>query len=99
MLKTKFKFGQMVKVKGYLTRHKGVPIGTRYWHRDAFPVPIQALFLGGRKLANGKAEFESYVDEGANYVFNPTEYLNGALVCQENRNPIKVLLDDIEAID
>lgn len=97
MLKTKFKFGQEILVSIYIKRIKGLN-GLRTWESYPFEKPIKVIFLGGRKLANGKVEYEDHGFEGGRLEFNPSEYLDGALVCQENRNPIKVLLSDCKEI-
>ena len=43
-------------------------------------------------------EYEDYGEEGGCNEFHPSEYLDGALICEKNRNPIKVLLNDVEKI-
>jgi hypothetical protein len=97
MIKTEFKHGEEVKVHGFLVRIKGAN-GLRIWERFPSVSSFKAIFLGGRKLVNGKMEYEDYGKEGGCNEFHPSEYLDGALVCEKNRNPIKVLLNDVEKI-
>lgn len=92
MIKTEFKFGETIEVSGYISRHKEGH--KRFWVRFQFPTPIKAIFLGGRKISNGIMEFPHEEDP----YYDATEYLDGALVCQYNRNPIKVLLSDVKKI-
>jgi len=104
MKKTKFEFGEKILVTGEIQRIKKDRIGNkeviipfREWIRYEHP-PRPALFLNGINLSNGTVEYESYGDEGGTYVFNPSELIPGAWICEYNRAPRKVFLSDCKKI-
>lgn len=94
MVKTEFEFGERVLVAGEISRMKQ-PGNRRTWYRAEHP-PRPAIFLNGINLANGTVDTEVYgYDEGCDLVFNPSEVIKGAWICEYNRAPRKVFLSDV----
>lgn len=94
MIKTQFEHGEWVEVRGMLLRKsKTVVDKTFYSWVQQSCAPFQAVFLGGRKLSDCELKRDYPNDE----IFN-SNFQNGALVCQKNRNPVKVLLSDVHKI-
>lgn len=107
-----FKFGERVLVKASLKRQRGKPdkdgnitLNTdyRYWLREEYDKPQEAIFLGKRVLQNGSYGYGNLgggYEQEPEYAWNPEPetYIPGAWICREGRNPEKVFLIDIEQI-
>lgn len=91
----KFKFGDIVWVKGYIVRIKTNKL--QYWNSFDRP-PIKAIFLGYRNLYNGSVEYIDHGIEGGDYYFEPNDILKGAWICIKNCNPMKVLVAQLEKV-
>lgn len=86
------KFGDWVEVSAVLRRKRGNP---NTWERQAC-IPFKAIFLGTRTLWDSKWQNEGPPDYDA-YVEN-TNPTKGVVVCQKNRKPVYVRVEDCKVI-
>lgn len=93
---TEFKFRDKVLIKASLVRNKEKD--KRWWsHSKVYNPPVKAIFLGKRILSNGHNDGIT-TEGGYEPYFDHDEYIPGAWICIEGRNPEKVFLSDIELI-
>jgi hypothetical protein len=98
MIKTEFEFGEKILVSGMIYR-TNKPGNIRCWVQQSFDKPRPAIFLNGIHLANGISEWEDYGEGEGERVFNTTELIKGAWICEYNRAPRKVFLSDCHKIN
>ena len=94
------KFGDWVEVSAILRRKKGGANYPNTWERQVC-VPFKAIFLGTRTLWDSEYKCEeSYGMDGPDidtYIDN-TNPTKGAVVCQKNRKPVYVRVEDCRLI-
>ncbi len=86
-----FKFGQPILVYASLCRSR---MGRkRYWTSLPYQEPKKGIFLGYRTLSNGEIDN----DEDGTW-FSGSQFIKGAWICIEGKNPEKVLLSSITEV-
>lgn len=92
-----FALGDKVRVRAWLERSRsGQSYNQKYWKREEFAAPMDAIVVGLRTLSEGNITFW---DEGG-YAYEATNHFKAALVAYSLRNrPVFVKLEDIEVCD
>lgn len=87
------KFGDWVEVSAVLRRKRGYKTFNT-WERQEC-IPFKAIFLGTRTLWDSMMAYFGHDEMGLENV-NPTK---GAVVCQKNRKPVYVRVEDCVLIN